>query len=86
MSSFDKLRKKIEQKPYRMDVTMEEIEKYLNHYGVVKVRQNGSHWIFRKSGYGPLPIPYHGVPIKPAYVKQAVEMVENIKEEEGSYE
>ena len=82
MGGFEKLRKKIEQKPYRTDITIDEICKYLDYYGIKKVRQTGSHWIFRKKGYKPLPIPEHGNSIKAAYVKQAIEMVERVKEEE----
>ena len=47
------------------------------------VRQNEVIGFFAK-GYNPLPIPEHGNAIKAVYVKQAVAMVESIKEKEGN--
>ncbi|MGM9946755.1 type II toxin-antitoxin system HicA family toxin [Floccifex sp.] len=85
MSKIEKLIKKIENYRSGDQIEFIEIEKYLKYHKFNEKNQNGtSHVIFTHECLNrPFPIPKHGNKVKAAYVKQAVELVELVKEKGG---
>lgn len=83
MSSKDKLIAKIESSKIRKDVTLEELTSYLGFFGIVCARTRGSHrqFIHRNSGKV-LTVASHNNCVKACYIRDAVRMVEEIKEGE----
>jgi len=78
MAIIDKLWKKITDIPYRSDITMNELDKVLRHFGVQLVRQESSHRIYKHPRVnGILTIPCHtnNKTVLPAYVKNAYEYI-----------
>ncbi|MFV0553018.1 MAG: hypothetical protein ACK5L6_14010 [Anaerorhabdus sp.] len=49
MGRIDKLINKIESKPYRCDISIDELKQYLIHHGFELSTITGSHHIFRIS-------------------------------------
>ena len=82
MGKNEKLINKIESKPTRKDITPDELEKYLKIHGFESNRQVGSHknYINKKAGLV-FTVVVNKNPIKPCYVKDAVELVSCIKED-----
>ena len=79
MSQIDKLVKKFYEKPVRNDITYDELEKIAAHYGCsIKVVGKHKKIVDEKSGVI-IPIPYHGKYVKEAYIIQAKELFDTIK-------
>ena len=79
MSQIDKLVKKFYEKPVRNDITYDELEKIAAHYGCsIKVGGKHKKIVAEKSGVI-IPIPYHGKYVKEAYIIQAKELFDTIK-------
>ena len=85
MSQIDKLIKKIENYRSGDQIRFSELEKYLTYYEfIIKSHKGTSHVIFKhKLLSRPFPVPKHGNIVKAAYVKQAIELVEEIKNKKG---
>ena len=80
MSQIDKLIAKFYEKPVRNDITHGELEKIATYYGCV-IMARGKHQkaiVDVKSGTV-IPIPCHGKSVKEAYIIQAKELFEKIK-------
>lgn len=87
MSKRDKLRRKLRNNPN--DVTMQEVETLLLRFGFRLERISGSHHIFRyKVGeqLGRIVVPLHGRKVGAVYVKQAVELLDELFPEEQTDE
>lgn len=83
MSQFEKLKKKIYEKPVRNDMTFDEIKTLVEAYGCL-ISGKGKHVkiVYRPLGYV-IPIPCHGKCVGEAYVKQVrdlIDQIENSKE------
>ena len=85
MSQIDKLIKKIENYRSGDQISFSELEKYLIYFGFFIKSHNGtSHVIFKHELLSrPFPVSKHGNKVKAGYVKQAVELVEEIKDKKG---
>lgn len=81
MVSKIKLIERIESKPYKVDITFDELRSYLEYFGYKVNRQKGSHVNFVHPLGIPITIPNNKKYVKPCYVKLAVECVSTIKEE-----
>jgi len=79
MSKREKRLQKIRQNP--TNVSMDELEKVLNDYGIERDHATGSHYIFRYTLEGQhlrLSIPYRK-PIKAIYVKESIVVIDQIR-------
>lgn len=45
---------------YIKDMNAREVKKKLEKAGFTLARINGSHWIYEKKGFPPIPVPDHG--------------------------
>lgn len=75
MTRFKKLKNKIEQKKTPSDITYDELEKYLNHYGYYLKNVAGSHHKFVKDDKNSLIIPVHNNKVKSHYVHEAAILI-----------
>ena len=85
MSQIDKLIKKIENYRSGDRISFSELEKYLIYFGFFKKSHDGtSHVIFKHDLLSrPFPVQKHGNTVKAGYVKQAIELVDEIKDKKG---
>ncbi len=84
MSKREKRLQKLRQNP--QNVSMDELEQVLNDYGIYRDHATGSHHIFRYNLNGKrnaLSIPY-ARPIKSKYVKDAIDIIDQVREEENN--
>lgn len=77
MSKREKLLEKILSNP--QNVRFEELDRLLKHYGVECRRVRGDHFIYKRKGYRPLPIP-RKTPVRSIYVRQALDLIEDLIE------
>lgn len=79
MSTIEKLKKKLNSKPIRNDMTIDEIKRLALHYGCV-CHSGGKHplIIADKQSGTVIPIPGHGSIVKEAYVKQVKDLFDTI--------
>ena len=82
MTKIDKLIEKIESRPFRKDVTFDELERYLSIFNIIRVRSKGSHVQFKTQSGQTFTIPNNLNPVKPAYVKLAVEFTSEFAHDE----
>ena len=75
MTRFSKLKEKIEQKPTNKNISLEEIRRYLLHYGYRLDRITGSHHIFRNNDGISLTIPVHNNKIKYCYIEKVTKEI-----------
>ena len=84
MSTFDKIKSKILSTPAANDLTAKEIQHFLERYGFIQKRVNGSHFIYShpsKNRNIMLNIPMHS-PIKPTYIDHIRECILEIEGDE----
>ena len=81
MSKIEKVHKKFYKKPIPNDITFEEMETLMKHYGC-EIVYGGNHpkVVHRESGTI-IPVPKHGKTIGEAYVKQLKDLLDIIKGE-----
>jgi predicted RNA binding protein YcfA (HicA-like mRNA interferase family) len=75
VSKKEKLLQKILNNP--QDVRFEELDALLKHFGFECRRVRGDHFIYKRKGYRPLPIP-RKKPVRSIYVKQALDLIEDL--------
>ncbi|MBZ0278184.1 MAG: type II toxin-antitoxin system HicA family toxin [Anaerolineae bacterium] len=79
MSKREKRRRKIRNNP--KDTTMEELETLLVQFGFELMRVSGSHHIYRYSNDDlerKITVPLHGHKVKTVYVKQVIELLDEL--------
>lgn len=82
MSKKEKLKKKIETKSNWNQITFDELSKYLIDNGYEIRQGKGSHVIFYSEiSQRPFPVPNHRGIVKAAYIKKAVELINDDNEE-----
>jgi len=74
MPSVEKLIEKMKRQPN--GISIDEINKVLNHFDFKCKRQKGSHRTYRNDHGGILVIPVRKPTIKPVYVKNVLEKIE----------
>jgi predicted RNA binding protein YcfA (HicA-like mRNA interferase family) len=75
----DKLRRKLRNNPN--DATMQEVETLLFRFGFQLERVSGSHHIYRykdEQRLGRIVVPLHGRKVGAVYVKQAIELLDEL--------
>lgn len=82
MTRFKKLKEKIESKPYRSDITYDELRKYLNYYGYWLDRTNGSHHSFVNIRHKRITFPVHDNTIKAKYIQLISNCVKQEEDDE----
>ena len=79
MSKRDKLRRKLRNNPKGR--TKQEIETLLGYFGFELERVSGSHHLYTVQIRGEtyrLVVPIHGREIKPFYIKQALDLIDEL--------
>ena len=85
MSTIEKLKKKLYEKPIRNDMTLNEIIRLAKAYGC-EILTGGNHQIrivHRESGRV-IPLPRHGNIVKEAYILELRELFEEIETKGGA--
>lgn len=85
MSKREKLRRKLRNNP--KDATMQEVETLLSRFGFKLERISGSHHVFRFSDdeqTQSISVPLHGRKVKTVYVRQVIELLDELFPEEIS--
>lgn len=87
MSTIEKLIRRMLQKPVPKDMTIDEIERIAAFYGC-SIITGGNHQIRIRCNNPKrtIPIPIHGNTIKPAYIKELIELFEEIEKGKGENE
>lgn len=81
MSKIAKLENKFYRKPIPNDITFEEMETLMKHYGC-EIVYGGNHPKVVYREYGTIiPVPKHGNAIGEAYIKQLKDLLDMIKGE-----
>jgi predicted RNA binding protein YcfA (HicA-like mRNA interferase family) len=80
VTRIEKALQKLQQNP--KNVRPKELETLLLHFGFEKRSGKGNHTFYKRKGYQPLSIPYQKPFLKPYYVKQALQVIERIIENE----
>lgn len=81
MSRIDKLIRKVTCKPYRNDITFEELVTVATHFGF-ELKYGGNHMILKRPPARPIPVSTHGKYAKAVgkeYLKQFIEALHNLK-------
>lgn len=83
MSKVEKVIKKFYRKPIPNDISYEELERVAKYFGCIVDKKGGKHSfrIVHPESGTVIPIPTHGKTVKEAYIKQAKELFDIIKEE-----
>ena len=84
MGKYENIREKIMMCPTAKDIPPDKLKSFLEHYGFVCKRANGSHFIYEyKDGGKPfvISIPMHN-PVKPAYIDLIRKIIIEVEERE----
>jgi predicted RNA binding protein YcfA (HicA-like mRNA interferase family) len=76
MSAFDKLNERVRSIPN--DLTLDEADRFMRHFGFKRVRQKGSHCIYKK-GSSPI-INIQGPIIREYQLKQIILTVDGLSD------
>ena len=80
MSTIDKLKKKLNEKPVRNDMTIDEVVRIAMAYGC-EIKTGGNHQIriVHKPTGRVIPLPRHGKEVKEAYIIELKELFNEIE-------
>ncbi len=78
MPSKEELYEKIRRRPNNTKVS--ELEELLLAYGFVYRRTEGSHFIYKRAGSRPVPIPHHASTADPHIVRTVLEAIDALDE------
>ncbi len=84
MSTIEKLKKKLGEKPVRNDMTVDEVVRLARYYGC-DVLTGGNHQIriAHKATGRVIPLPRHGKEVKEAYIIELKELFDEIEAIKG---
>lgn len=68
---------------YPRNISPKELIKLLTRYGFVLRRTTGDHFIYKKPGYRPFPIPINQKPLCVDVVKNALLMIDEMQESQS---